>query len=94
MAVQKVTTRAELIALKRALGVRDDWHEPDEQGVDAVIAGKSFDNAGFWPAESNPFAAPEVIEQYVIICRGGQSVAVVNLATLFSWATGYDDDVV
>lgn len=26
-------------------GCRDDMHEPDEQGVDAVVSGYIFDNA-------------------------------------------------
>lgn len=90
--VPRIDMRADLIALKRELGVRDDWHEPDERDVDVEVHGVSFDNAGFWPAEENPFAAPEIIEHYVIVRRGGHPVAMVNLATLFAWATGYDEE--
>lgn len=88
--MKKITTRAELLALKTELGVRADWHEPDEQDVTTSVEGVSFDNSGFWPAEDRPFAAPEIIEQYVVLRRAGVPVAAVNLATLFAWATGHD----
>lgn len=61
-------------------GVRADWHEPDEQGVTAVAKGTVFDNAGFSPPERS-----------IIIKQNGKSVAEVNLAILFAWATGYND---
>lgn len=92
--MRQIRTRAELLALKEELGVRDDWHEPDEQDVTADVAGVSFDNAGLWPAESRPFAAPEVIEQHIVLRHNGETVAAVNLATLFAWATGYESDAV
>lgn len=90
--MKKITTRVELLQLKTELGVRDDWHEPDEQDVTAEVRGVSFDNAGFWPAEERPYAAPEVIEQHVVLYRDGAPVAAVNLATLFAWATGHEAD--
>ncbi len=52
MSIDKwIETKEELRELAKTLGVRYDWHEPDEQDVDvrlvACIAGKSlsFDNA-------------------------------------------------
>jgi hypothetical protein len=75
-----IFTRKELIALKKDLGVRADWHEPGEQGVTVVPKGTVFDNAGFSPPERS-----------VILKQYGKPVAEVNLAILFAWATGYDD---
>lgn len=66
-------------AFKKEYGLRDDWHEPDEQGIDAKVIGASFDNAGF----------PEIEMQVLFIKRenGGESwVARVNLANLCAWA--------
>lgn len=83
----RIHTREQLVELARRLGVRPDWHEPDEQGVTVHVEGVSFDNAGFWPTEDRPFAAPELIETHVAVRRGGETVAYVNLATLFAWAS-------
>ena len=48
MELKRINTRAELQALAKELGVRDDWHEPDNQGVTVFGFGLNFDNAGFW----------------------------------------------
>ena len=81
--MKRINTRAELIELARELGVRNDWHEPDEQEITATTHGVHFDNAGFWPTEEVRIGEPE---QYVILYKEGDAVAAVNLATLFSWA--------
>jgi len=62
-----IKSRAELLDLAHRLGVRTDWHEPDEQELTATLNGLlfgegqtvtvtangvSFDNAGFWPLEN------------------------------------------
>ena len=88
-----ITTRAELVELAQRLGVRRSWHEPDEQGLTVKVEGRSFDNAGFWPtAEATAYGMPATsVEKHVIIRKDGQAVAAVNLATLFAWATGYED---
>jgi len=83
--MKRITDRAELVELANLLGVRPDWHEPDEQGITARVEGRSFDNAGFWPDDSH-FRAPEIIEHHVILSQNGRDVAAVNLATLFAWA--------
>jgi hypothetical protein len=44
-----IQTRQQLVELAKTLGVRADWHEPDEQGITADVEGGTFDNAGFWP---------------------------------------------
>lgn len=89
--MKRIQTRAELVALAEELGVRPDWHEPDNQGVDIVVLGDDFDNA--MPA--GELYGPEHMEYCVVIRREvddvRRDVAVVNLATLFAWATGLDD---
>lgn len=95
----RISTRAELIALAAKLGVRPDWHEPDEQEVTAQVHGASFDNAGFWGGEDRKFrlASPDLHfspgseELWVELRQDGEPVGEVNLATLFAWATGYED---
>lgn len=80
--VRAIVTKKELIKLAKELEVRHDWHEPDEQGVTVVVRGKSFDNAcGGWTGEWDD-------EKYVEIRQGGKVKAVINLATLFAFATG------
>lgn len=97
--IKRINSRAELLALKKELGVRESWHEPDEQEVTATVRGNHFDNAGFWGEE--PAArwaelyhenADDVagLEFWVTLHRKGEPVAEVNLATLFAWATGYE----
>jgi hypothetical protein len=96
--MKKITTQAELVALAQGLGVRPDWHEPDEQRITARVHGQSFDNAmpvAEWygaDVDGSPRA-----ELYVVLYRepswsdqyGSQPVpkAAVNLADLFAWAT-------
>lgn len=74
-----IKSRAELLDLANRLGVRTDWHEPDEQELTATLHGLlfgegqtvtvtangvSFDNAGFWPLEdANRFSPPEEIRK-------------------------------
>jgi hypothetical protein len=86
--MKRIRTKKELVELARELGVRPDWHEPDEQGVSAVVYGQSFDNAGFWDDQRSAGLMHE--EMYVILYVGGSPAASVNLATLFAWATGLE----
>lgn len=93
--LRKINSRTELIADARDLGVRPDWHEPDEQGVTAEVHGSSFDNAGFWGQEAEGRAiadgyGADFMEMWVTLSKDGKPVAEVNLATLFAWATGYE----
>jgi|ERR1041385_3489872 hypothetical protein len=46
--IKRINTRQELVQLAREVGVQPDWHEPDNQSLDAVAFGGNFDNAGFW----------------------------------------------
>jgi hypothetical protein len=87
----RVQTRQELVELARELGVRPDWHEPDEQDVEARVQGTVFDNAGFWGRAYLPRHREAATELYVTLVHEGQSVAEVNLATLFAFACGYEE---
>jgi hypothetical protein len=82
-----IHTRRELVALAAELGVRPDWHEPDEQLLTAEVKGDDFDNAGFWPEGHHGRQIPqEILETHVILSQDGEPVAAVNLANLFAWA--------
>lgn len=61
-------------------GLREDWHEPDEQDISVSFSGTSFDNA--FGAGGN--------EKCVHLKHEGREVAVVNLANLFAWAATGD----
>ena len=82
-----ITSKDQLKELASQLGVRDSWHEPDEQGVDVTVHGNSFDNAGFWPER----AWGGHLEKHVVIKQDGQPVAAVNLASLFAYATDFEE---
>jgi hypothetical protein len=84
----RIRTRRGLIDLAAHLGVSPDWHEPDEQNVAAQVRGQSFDNAGFWGTKRDSGQPHE--EMQVIFYHEGRPCAVVNLATLCAWATGYE----
>lgn len=88
--VIRIHYRADLQEAAELLGVRPDWHEPDEQEVTALIGGHCFDNAGFWPENtcSQELQDIEATEIYVELRKEGRPVAIVNLATLFAMACG------
>jgi hypothetical protein len=99
--MRTITTRAELVELARELGVRQDWHEPDEQEITAVPAGDplNFDNAfpaGYYYGPDNRSELHIVLHRMVWednAWRLGKPIAAVNLATLFAWATGHEFNV-
>ena len=75
--VKYVFSQSDLRSVASRLGVRSDWHEPDEQRVTAIVTGHQFDNAGASDREIN-----------VHLYKNGRQVARVNLATLFALAAG------
>lgn len=107
--MRTITTRAELVALAQELGVRPDWHEPDEQSVTAKFGGNQldFDNAmppGFVYGKLTPVNGGDEYQEMCVYLhrlvideqgerRIGQPIAVVNLASLFAWATGHESSV-
>lgn len=82
---ERIIERDRLAKVADELGVRLNWHEPDEQLVTAEVRGKSFDNAGFWGQEGP--AGEDYEELHVVVSKDGQPRFTVNLATLFAWAT-------
>lgn len=101
--IQIITERAQLTALAQKLGVRKDWHEPDEQGLTAQVFGQSFDNAGFWGEGVDAqmrYSGSE--ELHVVLYKEDldddcdecgrphidrEPIAMINLATLLAWAS-------
>jgi hypothetical protein len=95
MNIKRITTRDELKALAKELGMRPDWHEPDERDVGALVGGSDFDNAGFWGAAEQArwvksTGTLDGVELWVTLYQHGTAVAEVNLATLFAFATGFE----
>jgi hypothetical protein len=76
-----------LLHVYSQIGVRPDWHEPDEQKVAARVRGWTLDNAGFWPNDTHQqLARQKATELYVELIKEDKVVAQVNLATLFAIA--------
>jgi hypothetical protein len=95
--IRRIDTKDQIKALAAKLGVRLDWHEPDEQKVTVQVAGDTFDNAGHWGTAWDASRAryqeelgPRIHlgggEFCVTVLQDGQPVAEVNLATLFALA--------
>lgn len=78
--ITRVESRSQLAALAKVAGVRPDWHEPDEQDINAYVIGDHLDNAMGSAFTGN------CNELNVVLTFGGKPSAVVNLATLLSWA--------
>ena len=72
-----IMTQNQLKDLAKKIGVRKDWHEPDEQEVTARITGLSFDNA-----------MCDRSEMTVVIYKADNYVGEINLAMLLAMACG------
>lgn len=93
--MRQIHTREQFQEFGREIGMRHDWHEPDERDITARVEGMSFDNAGTWPTQ---LGLPEIAtELHVIFSRSEvkagvriptEDLAAVNLATLCAWAAG------
>jgi len=98
--VKVISTRKDFIELRKKLGLRTSWHEPDEQGITVQIYGTVLDNAGFWgtvQVVENYFSEIHgrqsvKVEQFVVFYKNGKAVAEANLATLFAWVSQEGDD--
>lgn len=90
---KRIDEARQLRRLARELGVRSDWHEPDEQGLTVKVHGDDFDNAGFWGhrdrGELFTFGAGRQ-EIWVELFKDGEPVAEINLATLLAMACGQE----
>lgn len=96
----RINSLKQLQDLAQELGVRNDWHEPDEQEVTVEVRGHSFDNAGAWGLEreaeiltqeanflkTHGRCYPDYVEKYILIKQNGKVKAEINLATLFALA--------
>ncbi len=87
--MRRIDNARELRELADELGVRRDWHEPDEQLVTARVAGVDLDNAGFWPP-SEVGIHGYTGELCVIISQDSTDVAAGSLASLLAMASGPD----
>lgn len=89
----QINSAHDLEAFRQEHGLRNDWHEPDEQGFTAYALGNHLDNA------MGPTVEHGHGELQIVLCKevegdplpfdraSFQPVAVVNVATLLSWAT-------
>lgn len=89
----------DLMMFRDEHGLRVDWHEPDEKNISARIIGRHLDNAmgsttrhehADWGGEFN------VVLTFVEYDEESnehtsRDLAVVNLATLLSWAAQYGE---
>jgi len=67
-----------------ATETRYDWHEPDEQGIRAVVIGRTLDNAYGDSALDGDRG-----EFNVVLFQHGEPVTVRNLATLLAEAAAF-----
>lgn len=95
--VEQIRDPHDLEVFRERHNLRPDWHEPDEQGIGARIIGRHLDNAmgsttrhehAEWGGEFN------VVLTFVEYNEESneappRDLAVVNLATLLSWAAQY-----
>ncbi|MDZ4232812.1 MAG: hypothetical protein U1C73_03420, partial [Dietzia sp.] len=91
--LDRINSAHDLEAFRIEHRLRNDWHEPDEQGITAYALGTHLDNAMGPTVERHQGELQIVIAKEVegtptpFDRSTFQPVAVVNLATLLSWAT-------
>lgn len=89
--IVNLNNRSDLQAFAAVNGLRNDWHEPDEQGISARIVGGHLDNAMGATAEDaleyNVILTKEIAFDHLDGDTVAVDIAVVNLATLLSWAS-------
>lgn len=77
-----IETSMELKELKLTLGVRNDWHEPDEQNVTVEMVAGPLDNAFGDTSEAH------LILTHLWANKDGTEVSyAVNAANLLAWAS-------
>lgn len=92
--LNRIHSARALEEFRQAYGIRNDWHEPDEQGITAYVLGDHLDNAMGATVEHGCGELQVVIAHEVESEEGTsfdkatfRPVAAVNLANLLSWAT-------
>lgn len=85
IAIQVIASADQLEAFRAERGLGRDWHEPDNQNIEAHTSPGTFDNASLHPyyLEQSVFFYDTSDEDSPV------PVAAANLAALCSWATGY-----
>lgn len=78
-----IETKDELKALKKTLGVRDDWHEPDEQDVSVELMQDRLDNA-FGDESEAHIILTHTNPSYTV---DGEVRYAINVANLLAWAS-------
>lgn len=80
--------RTELRKFAKKHGLREDWHEPDEQEVSARVVGARLDNACCESISSR--AILENFQEFVVIVEREEGVKgqriLINLASLLALA--------
>lgn len=83
----------DLMMFRNQHGMREDWHEPDQQGIGARIIGTHLDNAmgSTTRHEGEKHGEFNIVLTMEMGATETRDVAVVNLATLLSWAAQYGE---
>ena len=95
-----INTREEMKELQKELGVRHDWHEPDESGVEIIFVGRKFDNAmptfavstyeNGSPKEvvepTHPNYLDHICENSIVFLKHSKPIAAINVA-IWCWIT-------
>lgn len=90
--VKRIESAQQLAEFADKHRIRNDWHEPDEQNITAIVLGTCFDNA-MGPGETFGYETSPSMEIAVYLCedlgegREPRPLACVNLASLCAWAT-------
>ena len=84
MSIRELRSVEELKSFMNDYSVPDDWHEPDNSGIDARIIGSHLDNA---MGDTMTLEHESFGEYNVVFTFEGDDVAVINLATLLHYAT-------
>ena len=91
--LDQINSAHALEGFRVAYGLRPDWHEPDNNGVTAYVIGDHLDNAMGSTVDHGHGELQIVLAKEVEGTSGSfdrstfQPVAVVNVASLLSWAT-------
>ncbi len=90
MSIDDESTRTKLRAFAEKYHLREDWHEPDEQGVSAVVRGRELDNAF---GDGGGFEGERPFEKVVVLKVNGEDTLQINLATLLALACQSEMDL-
>jgi hypothetical protein len=90
-----INSQSALIALRDSMGVRTDWHEPDEQEVSvSIVSTKYVGNSTYNLTETKvrnfDNAYGDKTEAHIVIYKNGCVAGKLNLAYLLSLACGND----